>query len=58
MGRSMFAAGQEHSLREKQDFKECASGYPTMLVAAPGTFMVGSAEGEQNRGGAECRSMK
>jgi hypothetical protein len=54
----MIAAGQEQALREKQDIKECASGYPTMLVVAPGTFMVGSAEGEQNRGGAECRSMK
>ena len=54
----MLPAEQEPALREKQEFKECASGCPIMVVVASGTFMVGSPEGERHRGGDEGRSMK
>jgi formylglycine-generating enzyme required for sulfatase activity len=46
---SVLTAEQEHALREKQEYNECASRCPTMVVVPPGTSIMGSPGSEKDR---------
>jgi formylglycine-generating enzyme required for sulfatase activity len=52
MGPSVLSAAQEHSHAAKpgSDFKECRLGCPTMVVVPAGMFLMGSPDGEKDRG--------
>jgi formylglycine-generating enzyme required for sulfatase activity len=39
---NVLTAGQEQSLKPKDEFKECANGCPTMVVVPAGKFVMGS----------------
>jgi formylglycine-generating enzyme required for sulfatase activity len=51
MGPSLLTVEQEKEKAAKpgSDFKECATGCPTMVVVPAGKFMMGSPEGEKDR---------
>jgi formylglycine-generating enzyme required for sulfatase activity len=55
MGPSVLTAEQEREKATKpgSDFKECATGCPTMVVVPGGTFRMGSPESEEGRGDQE-----
>jgi formylglycine-generating enzyme required for sulfatase activity len=50
-GPSVLTAEQEKEKAAKpgSDFKECATGCPTMVVVPAGTFTMGSPESEKDR---------
>jgi formylglycine-generating enzyme required for sulfatase activity len=55
MGPRVLTVAQDKEMTAKpgSDFKECATGCPTMVVVPSGTFMMGSAESEEGRSGDE-----
>jgi len=44
-----LSAAEEHSLKPKDVFKECAKGCPEMVVVPSGSFTMGSPENETER---------
>ena len=51
--RALGRAGEEKTAKPGSNFKECATGCPTMVVVPAGKFMMGSPENEKDRSEAE-----
>ena len=44
MGPAVLTVDQERTMKPREEFRDCASGCPTMVVVPPGKFMMGSSE--------------